>query len=224
MANGAVRRVVAVGLGAAAGVIAVRALLRLASERHQYAAACASDAEGMMSPEAVTRPSPACSCRCGALASVVQRWWTLPTTLVGRAVARVLSASPPARVSSDLATGYLCELPESSYAGLSGCVTLGDVIVCTSGAVRGPNGQLLLAHELAHVRQHQLLGPLYLLMHASAQVLSMMLHQIRPTEGISRVHSRNPLEEQLIAVPYSTLHRSSTSHHIAERAAERVEA
>lgn len=97
-------------------------------------------------------------------------------------------------------------------------MTLGDVIVCTAGVTEGAGSRQLLSHELAHVRQHRLLGPFYLPAHALAQVVSMGLHRLYPIEDVSPQHSRNPLEEQLLAVPYSMIrHPGMASPEVAER-------
>jgi hypothetical protein len=65
----------------------------------------------------------------------------------------------------------------------------------------GPSltARLTLAHELAHTRQHDVLGPLYLPLHALAQVASAALSLGRPPV-VSRVHDRNPLEQTLICL------------------------
>lgn len=66
--------------------------------------------------------------------------------------------------------------------------------------------RLTLAHELAHTRQHDRLGPLYLPLHILAQATSAVLSLGRPPV-VSRVHDRNPLEQTFIAVSASEPHR-----------------
>jgi hypothetical protein len=65
--------------------------------------------------------------------------------------------------------------------------------------------RLTLAHELAHTRQHDWLGPLYLPLHILAQLGSALATRGRATT-VSRVHDQNPLEQTFICVPVSASH------------------
>jgi len=58
---------------------------------------------------------------------------------------------------------------------------------------------MILAHELAHTRQHDVLGPLYLPLHILAQGLSALLSLGHPPRH-SRVHDNNPLEQTFICL------------------------
>ena len=65
--------------------------------------------------------------------------------------------------------------------------------------------RLTLAHELAHTRQHDWLGPLYLPLHILAQATSALLSLGRPVV-VSRVHDRNPLEQTFICLSAGATH------------------
>jgi hypothetical protein len=62
-------------------------------------------------------------------------------------------------------------------------------------------GRWVLAHELAHTRQHDWLGPTYLPVHAMLLFLSMVIYLFRPVAKFSPWHAYNPLERVLICVP-----------------------
>jgi hypothetical protein len=65
----------------------------------------------------------------------------------------------------------------------------------------GPSltARLILAHELAHTRQHDWLGPLYLPLHILAQLTSAIL-SLGGRPRVSRVHDHNPLEQTFICL------------------------
>ena len=65
--------------------------------------------------------------------------------------------------------------------------------------------RLTLAHELAHTRQHDRLGPLYLPMHILAQAVSALL-SLGGRPIVSRVHDRNPLEQTFICISAGATH------------------
>jgi hypothetical protein len=71
--------------------------------------------------------------------------------------------------------------------------------------LEGIAGRWTLAHELAHTRQHDFLGPLYLPLHGLMQLISTILSWIRPIRGYAPTHGYNPLERGFIAVPYDYL-------------------
>ena len=85
-----------------------------------------------------------------------------------------------------------------------GAVTLGHAILHRPGLVDQPTtaSRLTLAHELAHTRQHDRLGPLYLPLHILSQATSALLTRGKPVT-VSRVHDCNPLEQTWIAIPAS---------------------
>jgi hypothetical protein len=96
-------------------------------------------------------------------------------------------------------------------------VTLGHVIIYRPGTFEGWPGRLILAHELAHTRQHDRLGPLYLPAHLLAQGMSALLSWRDRRPRASRVHDRNPLEETWICLGVSACHQlgqvQELSHH-----------
>ena len=83
-------------------------------------------------------------------------------------------------------------------------MTLGHVILHRPGMLDGPTleARLTLAHELAHTRQHDRLGPFYLPLHILSQAASALLTRGKPVD-VSRVHDLNLLEQTFIAVPSS---------------------
>jgi hypothetical protein len=158
-----------------------------------------------MLPGRLRRPRPR---RRGAVVGLARALWTLPTNLIGHAAGLLVSGRPPRRVRGPAAAGWL--YPIRSGLGLDwvGAVALGHAILYRPGllddAAGGgtPTARLILAHELAHTRQHDLLGPLYLPLHILAQVVSAILMRGR-TPIVSRVHDANPLEQTFICIPAS---------------------
>jgi hypothetical protein len=156
------------------------------------------------------RPRPR---RGGALVRAARALWTLPTNLIGHLAGWITSGGRmPRRVGGPAAVGWL--YPIRSNLGLDwvGAVTLGHAILHRPGVVDGPTtaARLTLAHELAHTRQHDLLGPLYLPLHILAQGVSALLTRGRPVT-VSRVHDLNPLEQTFIAISSSALYTPRTS-------------
>ncbi len=134
--------------------------------------------------------------------------WTLPTNLLGHLAGWLASGGRmPRRVGGPAAVGWL--YPIRSGLGLNwvGAVTLGHAILHRPGVVDGPTtaARLTLAHELAHTRQHDLLGPLYLPLHILAQGVSALLTRGKAIT-VSRVHDLNPLEQTFIAISSSALY------------------
>jgi hypothetical protein len=127
--------------------------------------------------------------------------WTLPTNLLGHAAGLLVSGRLPRRVSGPAAVGWLYPIRRGLGLDWVGAITLGHAILHRPGMLDGPSltARLTLAHELAHTRQHDVLGPLYLPLHALAQVASAALSLGRPPV-VSRVHDRNPLEQTLICL------------------------
>jgi len=57
----------------------------------------------------------------------------------------------------------------------------------------------------AHARQHDYLGPAYLLVHFTFQLLSGLVSLLRPIAGYPPQHAYNPLERALLCVPFDAL-------------------
>jgi hypothetical protein len=148
------------------------------------------------------RPGPRRGAR---LVRVARALWTLPTNLLGHAAGWIASGGRmPRRVGGPAAVGWL--YPIRSGLGLDwvAAVTIGHAILYRPGVVDAPTtaARLTLAHELAHTRQHDLLGPLYLPLHILAQATSALLTRGRSII-VSRVHDLNPLEQTFIAISSS---------------------
>ena len=110
-----------------------------------------------------------------------------------------MSRRRPARVSGPAAFAWLYEIRPGLGLDWVGAVTIGHVILHRPRLFEGLEGQLILAHELAHTRQHDWLGPLYLPLHILAQATSAILSLAgRPAH--SRVHDHNPLEQTFICL------------------------
>jgi hypothetical protein len=139
-----------------------------------------------------------------AVLRLARSLWTLPTNLIGHLAGLVVSGKLPRRVGGPIAVGWL--YPIRSGIGLDwvGAVTLGHAILYRPGLLDDGTvvARLTLAHELAHTRQHDLLGPLYLPLHLLAQASSALLTRGRATV-VSRVHDANPLEQTFICIPAS---------------------
>ncbi len=139
---------------------------------------------------------------------VAARWlWTLPTNLVGHAAGLLVSGRLPRRVGGPAAVGWLYPIRAGVGLDWVGAVTLGHAILHRRGMLEGTRltQRLTLAHELAHTRQHDWLGPLYLPLHLLAQATSAALSVVgRPV--VSRVHDRNPLEQTFICIAAGATH------------------
>lgn len=126
--------------------------------------------------------------------------WTLPTNLLGHLAGRVLSGGPPMRVEGPAAVGWIYPIRPGWGFDWVGAVTLGHAILHCRRTFDGPIGRAVLAHELAHTRQHDVLGPLYLPLHILAQSTSALLSLVVPGHVGSRVHAYNPLEHTFICL------------------------
>lgn len=125
--------------------------------------------------------------------------WTLPTNLFGHLAGFALGRYV-GQVRAVSARAWLFELRRVPDAWRYRAVTLGNVVLFRPGTFDTLEGRVVLAHELAHTRQHDVLGPLYLPLHAMAQATSAGLCLVRPIEGASPPHAYNPLEQTWIAV------------------------
>jgi len=132
--------------------------------------------------------------------------WTLPTNVVGHLAGVLVSAGRrPRRVGGAAAVGWLYPIRRGIGLDWVGAVTLGHAILYRPGLLDGPSlpARLTLAHELAHTRQHDWLGPLYLPLHILAQTISAALSFAggrRRPPVVSRVHDHNPLEQTFICI------------------------
>ncbi len=134
----------------------------------------------------------------GAFA-VIRAIWTAPTTLFGRAAARICGCGKPKRIGGGAARAWLYVLPPGRFKRL-GAIALGHAVI-VSPALLEQCGVWLLAHELSHTRQHDWLGPAYLPAHALCQMLSTALYALRPLPGFTPWHAYNPLERIFLCVP-----------------------
>jgi hypothetical protein len=127
--------------------------------------------------------------------------WTLPTNVLGHLAGLLVSGARPRRVSGPAAVGWLYPIRAGLGLDWVGAVTLGHAILYRPGVLDGPalRARLTLAHELAHTRQHDRLGPLYLPLHILAQLASALLSLGR-RPVVSRVHDHNPLEQTFICL------------------------
>ena len=141
---------------------------------------------------------------------VFVRWlWTLPTNVVGHLAGLVVSGGRVRRVRGPAAVGWLYPIRRGLGLDWVGAVTLGQAILYRPDMLDGDSlpARLTLAHELAHTRQHDWLGPLYLPAHILAQVASALVSVLtgrRPT--VSRVHDFNPLEQTFISLAAGATH------------------
>jgi hypothetical protein len=140
--------------------------------------------------------------RAGVLVSRgLRALWTLPTNVVGHLAGLVVSGGRPRRVGGRAAVGWLYVIRPGLGLDWVGAVTLGHAILARRGMLDGGDlrSRLTLAHELAHTRQHDWLGPLYLPLHVLAQLVSAALSLGR-RPAVSRVHDHNPLEQTFICL------------------------
>jgi hypothetical protein len=134
-------------------------------------------------------------------ARTLRALWTLPTNLVGHLAGLVVSGGRPRRVGGPAARAWVYAIRPGLGLDWVGAVTLGHAILARPGLLDGPSlhARLTLAHELAHTRQHDWLGPLYLPLHVLAQSASAVL-SLGGRAIVSRVHDRNPLEQTFICI------------------------
>lgn len=135
------------------------------------------------------------------VARTLRALWTLPTNLVGHLAGLLVSGGRPRRVGGSAARAWVYAIRPGLGLDWVGAVTLGHAILARPGMLDGPgrHSRLTLAHELAHTRQHDWLGPLYLPLHVLAQSLSAAL-SLRGRAVVSRVHDHNPLEQTFICL------------------------
>jgi len=137
-----------------------------------------------------------------ALIRLLRPLWTLPTNVVGHAAGWLVSGQRPRRVEGPAAVGWLYAIRPGIGLDWVGAVTLGHAILYRRPALANPvdaRARLVLAHELCHTRQHDVLGPLYLPLHILAQAASALL-SIGRRPRVSRLHDDNPLEQTFICL------------------------
>ncbi len=131
--------------------------------------------------------------------------WTMPTTLIGHAAARICGCAGPERIGGQATHAWLYRLPPGRFEGF-GAIAIGHAIVVEPAFLKR-HGDWLLAHELAHTLQHDWLGPAYLPLHGLALLTSALIYAIRPRPGLSPWHTYNPLERVFICVPVDAVTR-----------------
>jgi len=132
------------------------------------------------------------------------RLWLAPTNLMGRVVALFLGCEDQGSVGGEMSPARLFFFPGERYRGL-GAIALGHVILAERTFLSGDRGSWVLAHELSHTRQHDILGPFYLPLHGVAQLLSCLISLLRPVRGYPPMHAYNPLERSFLCVPFDEL-------------------
>lgn len=134
--------------------------------------------------------------------------WTAPTTALGHLAGLfVAKGVPPRRLGGPLAEATFYPIRRRGLA-FFGAVTLGHVVLIHDPHYQGLAGRIVLAHELAHTRQHDVLGPLYLPLHGLAQLVSAAISFFRP-RGRSAVHTYNPLERTWIAFSFDAIDQAA---------------
>lgn len=158
------------------------------------------------------RPAPR---RSGLAVRLLRGLWILPTNLIGHLAGRLVSGRAGKRVGGPAAVGWLYPIRDGLGLDWVGAVTIGHAILYRPGMLDAGTlaGRLTLAHELAHTRQHDRLGPLYLPLHILAQAISALL-SIGRRVAFTRVHDRNPLEQTFIAISASETHRAGPSDQV----------
>jgi hypothetical protein len=130
--------------------------------------------------------------------------WTAPTTVVGHALGLALSRRAPLRVRGPAAAGWFYPLGPNVPTERMTAITIGHAILYRPDKISGLEGRLILAHELAHTRQHDVLGPLYLPVHAIAEAISVAAtHAFGGADGARAVHVHNLMEQTFICLPAS---------------------
>jgi len=148
--------------------------------------------------------------------------WTLPTNLVGHAAGLAVSLGRPARRvegPAAVATLYPIRIPGVRAIG---AITLGNAVLYDPALLdESLLGRILLAHELAHTRQHDILGPLYLPAHIVAQLVCAALYLIRPA-GRDPIHGRNPLEQRWLCLGFDACFELAEGQRLDPEARERL--
>jgi hypothetical protein len=136
---------------------------------------------------------------------ILRSAWTAPTTSLGHLFAALLGCGRAKRIGGVAVCASLYRLPPGRLQGL-GAIAIGHAIIVEPGFLKGRESWLL-AHELSHARQHDWLGPAYLLVHALFQLASALASLVRPLPGYPPQHAYNPFERALLCVPFDVLAR-----------------
>ena len=139
-----------------------------------------------------------------AMVRLVRGLWTLPTNLLGHGIGALASRTRGRAVGGAAARGRLYIMRVPMMAKVTG-VTLGHAILLSPDIAEGTWGRLVVAHELAHTRQHDVLGPCYLPLHAALQLISAAIWLFKPVAGSDPVHAHNPLEERWLFLGHTAM-------------------
>ncbi|MBK6848129.1 MAG: hypothetical protein IPG96_11540 [Proteobacteria bacterium] len=153
---------------------------------------------------------------------VLRALWTLPTDLVGHSVGLLVSGGRGVRRiggPAAVATIYPCRIP---CPWQFGAVTLGQAIIYRPPLAEGIGGRLLLAHELAHSRQHDVLGPLYLPAHLLVQLISALVFVGRRSRSGDPIHAHNPLEQRWLCLGFDAYQQLLRGEGLGATARERL--
>jgi hypothetical protein len=156
--------------------------------------------------------------------------WTLPTNLIGHLVGLAVSGGRGVRVVRGAAAcGVLYPIRVPGLRRI-GAVTLGSAILvgehfltpCGDETVPGVRGRLILAHELAHTRQHDALGPFFLPAHVLFQVASAIAYLLcRPGRG-DPIHAYNPLEQRWLCLGFDAIFELARGERLDDAGRERL--
>lgn len=138
------------------------------------------------------------------LARVARGLWTLPTTALGCVAGVLVSGSLGRTIGTDRARARLFIIRVPGFRWIGG-VTLGHAILLSPKFSEGLFGRLVIAHELAHTRQHDVLGPIYLPVHIVAQIASALRFVVRPLRESDPVHAYNPLEQRWLFLGHAAI-------------------
>jgi hypothetical protein len=145
--------------------------------------------------------------------------WTLPTNLIGHLIGMVLTWRRAERIGSRAARGWLYRIRFRPIQPI-GAVTLGHVILASPQFLEGLHGRVVLAHELSHARQHDVLGPAYLPLHMAMQLGCALAFLFHPVAGSDPVHARNPLEQQWLCLGFDAYRELVRGERLSEEERE----
>jgi Domain of unknown function (DUF4157) len=130
--------------------------------------------------------------------------WTAPTTMLGHALGLALARRVPVPVRGVAAAGWFYPFAPNVRTGAMTAITIGHAILYQPDKIDGLEGRLILAHELAHTRQHDALGPFYLPVHLVAEAISILVTRaFGASAGVRAVHGHNAMEQTFICLPAS---------------------
>jgi hypothetical protein len=88
--------------------------------------------------------------RKGGILGAMRAFWTVPTTLVGHATARLFGCHKPQRVGGQATSAWLYRLPDGRFKSWR-AIAIGHVII-VEPAFLAKHTRWLLAHELSHIQ------------------------------------------------------------------------